>query len=97
MTVAGAPAPRRAGPTELSNAFTVDLEEWFHVCGVDAARAPITGTRCLPESNSTTRWLLDALDHADVRATFFIVGWVADRWPRLVRNDSRGGSRDRLA
>ncbi len=90
MTRAGAPAPRRAGPAELSNAFTVDLEEWFHVCGVDALAADRWDT--LPSRiEPTTRWLLDALDHADVTATFFIVGWVADRWPRLVETIREAG------
>ncbi len=32
----------------------------------------------------TTRLLLDMLDRAGVRATFFVVGWVAERHPRLV-------------
>ena len=32
----------------------------------------------------TTQSLLDLLDRAGVRATFFIVGWIAERYPRLV-------------
>jgi polysaccharide deacetylase family protein (PEP-CTERM system associated) len=83
MSLAGAPAPSRPRPTEPSNAFTVDLEEWFHVCGVAALAADHWDT--LPSRvEPTTHWLLDALDRANVRATFFIVGWVAERWPRLV-------------
>jgi polysaccharide deacetylase family protein (PEP-CTERM system associated) len=83
MSLAGAPAPSRTGPTEPSNAFTVDLEEWFHVCGVAALSADHWDS--LPSRvEPTTHWLLDALDRANVRATFFIVGWVAERWPRLV-------------
>ena len=37
----------------------------------------------------TTRLLLDLLDRANVRATFFVVGWVAERYPRLDRSDAR--------
>ncbi len=32
----------------------------------------------------TTTWLLDMLDRRQVRATFFVVGWIADRFPDLV-------------
>jgi peptidoglycan-N-acetylglucosamine deacetylase len=90
MSLAGAMAPRRREPSGPVNAFTVDLEEWFHVCGVarlGADRWDTLPSRIVP----TTRWLLDALDHADVVATFFIVGWVAERWPRLVETVREAG------
>jgi polysaccharide deacetylase family protein (PEP-CTERM system associated) len=74
-----APAPRSAG-----NAFTVDLEEWFHVCGVGGALS-VEHWDALPSRVvSTTRSLLDLLDRTGVRATFFVVGWVAERHPRLI-------------
>ncbi len=77
------PAPSQEGPADPHNAFTVDLEEWFHVCGVEPLRFERWAT--LPSRvEPTTRWLLDALDRANVRATFFIVGWVAERFPQLV-------------
>jgi peptidoglycan-N-acetylglucosamine deacetylase len=83
MTVVPSPALPPAGLVDPHNAFTVDLEEWFHVCGVEPLRFERWAT--LPSRvEPTTRWLLDALDRADVRATFFIVGWVAERFPRLV-------------
>src|SRR4030095_12862542 len=34
----------------------------------------------------TTERLLDILDYADTRATFFILGWVAERHPSLLRD-----------
>ena len=83
MTAEPSPAPPLAGPADPQNAFTVDLEEWFHVCGVEPLRFEHWTT--LPSRvEPTTRWLLDALDRANVCATFFIVGWVAERFPELV-------------
>ena len=35
MTAEPSPVPPLAGPGEPHNAFTVDLEDWFHVCGVE--------------------------------------------------------------
>jgi polysaccharide deacetylase family protein (PEP-CTERM system associated) len=67
-----------------TNAFTVDVEEWFHICGVAGALAPdrwhILPTRVV----DTTRWLLDELDRSRVRATFFVLGWIAERHPGIV-------------
>ena len=72
-----------ATPRTAPNALTVDLEEWFHICGVDTLAAEHWDTlpsRVVP----TTTWLLDLLDHCQVRATFFVLGWIAERYPELV-------------
>jgi len=75
----------------MVNAFTVDVEEWFHVCGVDD-RLPASSWETL-ESRvvPTTRAVLDDLAEFGHRATFFIVGWVAERHPTLVREIADAG------
>jgi polysaccharide deacetylase family protein (PEP-CTERM system associated) len=73
-----------AVPVDTRNVFTVDLEEWFHVCGVGGPLAPANWDRLPARVEQTTRTLLDLLDAIQVRATFFVVGWVADRYPRLI-------------
>jgi polysaccharide deacetylase family protein (PEP-CTERM system associated) len=66
----------------VTNIFTVDLEDWFHICGAGVLREQWSG---LPSRvDSTTHWLLDTLNASDVRATFFVLGWIADRHPQLV-------------
>jgi len=72
------------GGSHPQNVFTVDLEEWFHVCGVGGPLAPDQWDGLPSRVESTTRRVLDLLDAAGIRATFFIVGWVAERHPRLV-------------
>jgi polysaccharide deacetylase family protein (PEP-CTERM system associated) len=71
--------------SRTANVFTVDLEEWFHICasGLDALR-PERWDRLPSRVEPTTRLALDLLDRCGVRATFFVVGWVAERHPRLV-------------
>ena len=66
------------------NLFTVDLEEWFHVCGVGGLLAPQNWDRLPARVEPTTRALLEMLDRRRVRAAFFIVGWIAERYPHLV-------------
>jgi peptidoglycan-N-acetylglucosamine deacetylase len=70
-------------PRLRTNAITVDVEEWFHICGV----GPLSQQHwdSLPSRVVlTTRALLDDLDRAGARATFFVLGWVAERYPELV-------------
>ena len=67
----------------MLNALTVDVEEWFHICGI-----PALGPDAWPQLPSrvelTTRLLLDDLDAAGITGTFFVVGWIAERYPELV-------------
>lgn len=74
----------------MRNALTVDVEEWFHVCGVPAL-APAAWTGLESRVEQTTRRLLDMFDRAGARATFFVVGWVAERVPRLVAEIATAG------
>jgi polysaccharide deacetylase family protein (PEP-CTERM system associated) len=65
------------------NPLTVDVEEWFHICGVAALERekwPGLPTRV----EHTTRLLLDELSAAGIVGTFFVVGWIAERYPGLV-------------
>lgn len=67
----------------MLNSLTVDVEEWFHICGVDALR-PDMWPQLPSRVESNTRLVLDELNHAGITGTFFVVGWVATRYPALV-------------
>ncbi len=73
------------------NAFTVDVEEWFHICGVAGALAADNWERLPSRVETTTRTLLDELDTAGVRATCFTLGWIAERYPRLIEDIGAAG------
>ena len=66
------------------NVFTVDLEEWFHICGAGGPLRQDNWHRLPSRVELTTLLLLDLLDHVGVRATFFVVGWIAERHPDLI-------------
>jgi polysaccharide deacetylase family protein (PEP-CTERM system associated) len=78
-------------PAPRANALTVDVEEWFHICGVDGPLAAPNWDALPSRVVRTTQLLLDDLDRAGVRATFFILGWVADRYPALVQQIHAAG------
>lgn len=71
--------------------FSVDLEEYFQVAAFDR-HVPRNAWDELPERiNASTDLLLDLLAEHSVRATFFTLGWIADRHPDLVRRVADAG------
>ena len=70
------------------HALTIDLEDWHQLF-----HRRLTGEviRPTPAVVSAAHRLLDLLDEAGVRATFFVVGNVADTYPGLVREVARRG------
>ena len=69
----------------VPNCLTVDVEEWFHICGVAELIDPDRWSELPSRVVPNTRLLLDILDRYRVRATFFVLGWVALRYPELVQ------------
>ncbi|HXG02819.1 MAG TPA: XrtA system polysaccharide deacetylase [Candidatus Binatia bacterium] len=75
----------------MLNALTVDVEEYFQVEAF-RGRVPERDWTHLPSRvAASTRRLLDLFDRHQVRATFFVVGWVARRHPDLVREIAARG------
>jgi polysaccharide deacetylase family protein (PEP-CTERM system associated) len=83
--------PPAAGCPELLNALTVDVEDYYQVSAFE--KCVDRGSWGAFESRvaASTRTILDTLDRAAVRATFFVLGWVADHHPELVREIHRAG------
>jgi polysaccharide deacetylase family protein (PEP-CTERM system associated) len=75
----------------MKNALTFDVEEYFHA----EAFAPVLRPQEWPSLQSRvvghTERILDILDDAKVRGTFFVLGWVGRRHPALVRRIGEGG------
>ncbi|HEV3138932.1 MAG TPA: polysaccharide deacetylase family protein, partial [Vicinamibacterales bacterium] len=69
----------------MRNCLTVDVEEWFHVCDADGPLAFERWDSLPSRVVETTRDLLELLDGCGVRATFFVLGWIAERHPALVQ------------
>ena len=80
-----------AGSPAIVNAMTVDVEEHFQVSAFDRVipRAAWESFESRVERN--THRLLDLFDEFGVKATFFVLGWVARQRPSLVREIDRRG------
>lgn len=74
-----------------SNILTVDVEEWFHILEVEGGptRDDWAGLESRVEANTDA--LLALFAEAGARATCFVVGWVGQRHPQLVRRIAAAG------
>jgi polysaccharide deacetylase family protein (PEP-CTERM system associated) len=73
------------------NAFSVDVEDYFQVGAFEKAIPRDAWDRLEPRVERNTRRLLDLCARHEVQGTFFVLGWVAERWPQLVRDIRAAG------
>ena len=75
----------------MLNALTIDVEDYFQVSAFERhVRRDEWDHYPLRVEGNTSR-ILDMLDEFGVKATFFVLGWVAERCPNLVREINRRG------
>jgi len=79
------------GHGEILNAMTIDVEDYFQVSAFDDHVPRAEWDRLESRVCRNTERLLTMFEQADVRATFFVLGWVAERFPGLVRQIHSGG------
>lgn len=75
----------------IRNALTIDVEDYFQVSAFahHISRADWPAMPCRVEANVDR--ILALLERAGVHATFFTLGWIAERYPQLVRRIVAGG------
>ena len=77
--------------SDIRNAFTVDVEDYFHVQSFADRIDPRTWDQHESRVARNTQGILRILDQHRVRGTFFVLGWVADRFPDLVHEIHQAG------
>ncbi|MEA3388936.1 XrtA system polysaccharide deacetylase [Sphingobium sp. CCH11-B1] len=75
----------------MLNALSVDVEDWFQVGAFERTidRSDWDGLAHRVEANTDA--VLQLFDDAGVKATFFTLGWVAERYPALMRRIAEAG------
>ena len=68
----------------ICNAFSVDVEDYFHVSAYNRVIARRDWESFPSRVEANTRAMMEVLSEADVKGTFFVLGWVAERFPGLV-------------
>jgi polysaccharide deacetylase family protein (PEP-CTERM system associated) len=75
----------------IVNAMTVDVEDYFHVSVFDGLIPRHEWATMESRVVANTERLLEMFDEEGITATFFVLGWVAERFPRLVRDIAAHG------
>lgn len=70
----------------MQHALTVDVEDYYHVSAFAGTIKPSQWDSITPRVEANTHTLLELFSERDTRATFFVLGWVAERFPQLVRD-----------
>lgn len=80
-----------AAPTRVRNALSVDVEDWFQVGAFERVIAKADWDALTHRVEANTDAVLALFSEAQVHATFFTLGWVAQRYPALIRRIVAGG------
>lgn len=75
----------------IKNALTIDVEDYFHVAALSEAIKVDDWPSMEYRVEANTDRLLGLFDEYSTKATFFILGWVAERSPELVKRIAKGG------
>ena len=75
----------------MKNALSIDVEDWFCVHNLSGVIRKEDWTKCEPRITESLFRILKILDEKKVKATFFVLGWIAGYYPELVKEiDQRG-------
>ena len=75
----------------MKNAFTIDLEDWFCSHNLKDFVPYEHWENMESRVERNTEALLNLLAKKEVKATFFVLGWIAERYPRLIESVSKEG------
>ncbi len=75
----------------IENILTVDVEDWFHICGVEDRIPQSSWPQLESRVRQNTLTILDILGKKGVRATFFVLGYVAEQYPDLIKGIQSAG------
>ncbi|HVD93302.1 MAG TPA: XrtA system polysaccharide deacetylase [Vicinamibacterales bacterium] len=75
----------------IVNAMTVDVEDYFHVSVFDGLIPRQEWASMESRVCANTERILQLFDEEGITGTFFVLGWVAERFPRLVRDIAARG------
>jgi len=75
----------------MKNILSFDVEEYFQVSGLEKAVSRSSWDSYNSRVEKSTYKILEILDRYNVKATFFILGWAAERHPKLIGEIAKQG------
>lgn len=75
----------------MKNILTVDVEDWYHICDIEHILPLSSWNQCESRILVNVEKILALLGRFNVKATFFILGYVAERIPEVLKMIYREG------
>lgn len=73
------------------NILTIDIEDWFHILDNPSTRSEANWVGYESRLEENLDRLLELLEIRKIKATFFCLGWIAEKYPRLIKKVSNSG------
>lgn len=67
------------------NVLTFDIEEWFHILDNDSTKTINEWSNYESRIHDNIHKIFSLLDNSKLRATFFVVGWIAEKYPQIIK------------
>lgn len=71
--------------------LTFDIEEWFHILDNDSTKTEKNWVNYESRIHQNMNKILDILETTNTKASFFVLGWIAEKYPEVVRAISERG------
>lgn len=71
--------------------LTFDIEDWFHLLDNDSTKTEIEWGKYESRIHQNMDKIYSILDKTNTKASFFIVGWMAEKYPEVIREISNKG------
>jgi polysaccharide deacetylase family protein (PEP-CTERM system associated) len=76
---------------QVKNILSIDVEEWFQVENLKQAIAPKGWAYCEKRLPFNILEILALLEEKGIKATFFVLGWIAEKYPQIVETIDQKG------
>ncbi|MDR0585263.1 MAG: polysaccharide deacetylase family protein [Treponema sp.] len=73
------------------NILTFDIEEWFHVLEHDSTKTANEWHHYESRIHGNMERIFEVLDDVKLKATFFCLGWIAEKYPKIVKEITARG------
>lgn len=71
--------------------LTFDIEEWFHILDNDSTKTFKEWSNYETRIHSNMDKIFDLLAKSNQKATFFVVGWIAEKYPEVIKDIDKHG------
>ena len=73
------------------NILTFDIEEWFHLLNNESTKTERDWQKYEPRIVQNMEKIFDILESTNTKASFFVLGWIAEKYPEIIRSISEKG------